>query len=625
MSIYLFLLKIRHMTVRKQPKEYVIYVRKSTEDNTWERQAQSIPDQIKVCMQYAEVHKDEIIIRKKPENFEFETEEELRIEDNDKELENRKIYQSTRQYYIIKERKSAKIPGNRDKWTRLIQLVKEWKIDGILSYSPDRHARNMMEWGELIDCVDNNLVDLKYTNFNFEPNWSGKMMLWIYFAISKQYSDNISENVNRWKKSWVSKWISQWEYKYWYFRDPKTGHFVAHEKYFPLMQEAFRMKVEDRASDEVIAAWLNAHWYYRETIKWNKKKPVSAKLLWDVRVDEFYYWVYIVWKNTQDLREIPWYNFIPMISKERHDILYERRLANDKHVDIKITGGRRDEYAYSIPDKMLKTRDGYILTWYILKKWSLKKKLEKLRQDNPELELKDIIESKNVRYEVKHNEAKDKSPYTKDKNWKYLSINQDILEKAIYEKLSSIVIPKKAYDEYVSFAKNRIWSIYEESIRKQQSINLRLWELKKQKQEFIKSCLWKQFKNEEEEELYQQTKKSFDDKEKILLDEYNNLSKSDRKKELEFEAIINLMQNVGEEYRKRWKVRRKKICELLISNIFIDKEKGLTIEVKPWLECIFDTKFRQSRACKNRTHDAELWRLPLYLWAKALFSVLSKR
>jgi hypothetical protein len=28
----------------------------------------------------------------------------------------------------------------------------------------------MVDGGNLIDCVDNNLVDLKYTNFNFEPN-----------------------------------------------------------------------------------------------------------------------------------------------------------------------------------------------------------------------------------------------------------------------------------------------------------------------------------------------------------------------------------------------------------------------------------------------------------------------
>jgi hypothetical protein len=92
-----------------KPIEYVIYVRKSTEDNSGERQAQSIPDQIKKCMEYAEAHKDSVVIKLKPKTFEFETEEELKIEDEDKELQNRRIYQDTRKYYIIKERQSAKV------------------------------------------------------------------------------------------------------------------------------------------------------------------------------------------------------------------------------------------------------------------------------------------------------------------------------------------------------------------------------------------------------------------------------------------------------------------------------------------------------------------------------------
>jgi len=47
-------------------------------------------------------------LKLKPEDFsEFETEEELRIEDNDKIEANRKIYQETRKYYIVKERQSA--------------------------------------------------------------------------------------------------------------------------------------------------------------------------------------------------------------------------------------------------------------------------------------------------------------------------------------------------------------------------------------------------------------------------------------------------------------------------------------------------------------------------------------
>ena len=107
--------------------EYVIYVRKSTEDNSGERQAQSIPDQIKKCVEYAEAHKDTVILKLKPKNFEFETEEELKIEDADKELSHRRIYQETRKYYIIKERQSAKVTG-RPKRNALIKKIEKGEI-----------------------------------------------------------------------------------------------------------------------------------------------------------------------------------------------------------------------------------------------------------------------------------------------------------------------------------------------------------------------------------------------------------------------------------------------------------------------------------------------------------------
>ena len=62
--------------------EYVIYVRKSTDDASWERQAQSIPDQIERCVTYAKEHG--LVLKMKPDNFEFEDEKELRLEDNEK-------------------------------------------------------------------------------------------------------------------------------------------------------------------------------------------------------------------------------------------------------------------------------------------------------------------------------------------------------------------------------------------------------------------------------------------------------------------------------------------------------------------------------------------------------------
>ncbi len=123
--------------------------------------------------------------------FEFETPAEIVMEDNEPELADREIYKRYRHLYIIRERKTAKEPGVRDKWSQLMKLVKNGKIGGIISYSPDRQARNLLEAGYLIDLVDKGMVGLKYPNFAFEPNAAGKMMLGIWFVFSKQYSDKL--------------------------------------------------------------------------------------------------------------------------------------------------------------------------------------------------------------------------------------------------------------------------------------------------------------------------------------------------------------------------------------------------------------------------------------------------
>ena len=101
----------------------------------------------------------------------------------------------------------------------------------------------MLEGGELIDCVDNGLVDLKYTNFHFENTASGKMMLGIWFVFSKQYSDKLSEDITRGKTSAVERGKSQGKYKYGYYRDEDTGLYKPHPTYFSLMKEAFQMKL----------------------------------------------------------------------------------------------------------------------------------------------------------------------------------------------------------------------------------------------------------------------------------------------------------------------------------------------------------------------------------------------
>ena len=566
-------------------KEYAIYVRKSTENNTWERQAQSIPDQIKRCVEFVEANKDTMRLKLKPEDFsEFETEEELKIEDNDKIEANRKIYQATRKYYIIKERQSAHELW-RPRWNKLINKIKKWEIEWLLSYSPDRQARNLVDWGMIIECVDRWLVDLKYTNFTFENTSAWKMMLWIWFVFSKQYSDKLKEDVTRWVEESIKKWIVMWEYKYWYVRNPNTWYAEPHPINFRLMKHAFKMKVVDKASDVVIAKWLNDNWYIRERKGWKERKPINPVMLSDVRVDPFYCWIYVYGQNTVNLLEIPWVNFMPLIPKEWHDILLDRRLSKVKKPEIKAQT-RKYEDVFSFPVWMITTTKWYSMVPYVPKIWEKMKKLAEMKKTNPQASLVDIVTSKHVRYEMKSNSVKwDKT--SKDTKNKTLAINQNELEEKMVNALNSIKISEKVYGEYVNYMREELKNATTKIETQRSILNMRLWKVRQERDAFVEKYLWYIFKDEREEALYNKKRKSFDEQENNISIELDSLSVSERNKEMEFQLFAKMLKNAGTYYKKATNVQKQKICKLLISNLVLINETRLRIMRNPAVNILF--------------------------------------
>ena len=137
---------------------YIAYCRKSTDEK--DRQVLSIDGQIS-------------------ELKEFALREKLQIID------------------FVVESKTAKEPG-REKFADVLKRIEKGEADGILSWHPDRLARNSIDGGRVIYLLDiGKLCDLKFPTFWFDNTPQGKFMLNIAFGQSKYYVDNLSENVKR--------------------------------------------------------------------------------------------------------------------------------------------------------------------------------------------------------------------------------------------------------------------------------------------------------------------------------------------------------------------------------------------------------------------------------------------
>ena len=121
----------------------------------------------------------------------------LSIEAQVAELEEFAAKENLKIVSFITESKTAKEPG-REKFAQVLDVIESGQADGIISWHPDRLARNSIDGGKIIYLLDTGkLLDLKFPSFWFENTPQGKFILSIAFGQSKYYVDNLSENVKR--------------------------------------------------------------------------------------------------------------------------------------------------------------------------------------------------------------------------------------------------------------------------------------------------------------------------------------------------------------------------------------------------------------------------------------------
>ena len=82
---------------------------------------------------------------------------------------------------VFIEKQTAKVPG-RPIFNEMLEKIEIGEANGILSWHPDRLARNSVDGGRIIYLLDTGkLQSLKFPQFWFEPTPQGKFMLSIPF------------------------------------------------------------------------------------------------------------------------------------------------------------------------------------------------------------------------------------------------------------------------------------------------------------------------------------------------------------------------------------------------------------------------------------------------------------
>jgi len=253
--------------------KYILYARKSTEED--DRQILSIEAQVFELKEFAAKEKLEIVA-----SFE--------------------------------EAKTAKEPG-RMKFAEMLSLIEKGRAEGILSWNPDRLARNSVDGGKVIHMIDRGLIkSLKFPTFWFEPTPQGLFMLQIAFGQSKYYVDSLRENVTRGMCQKVRNGVWPSKAPLGYLNNPKTRGIDINREKAPKVKKIFELYATGNYNLRELAEWCK-----RINLKSNLERNIAISQIHKILQNVFYFGLM---KYKGEIHEA---THEPLISKKLFDKVQE--------------------------------------------------------------------------------------------------------------------------------------------------------------------------------------------------------------------------------------------------------------------------------------------------------------
>jgi len=84
------------------------------------------------------------------------------------------------------------------------------------------------------------------------------------------------------------------------------------------------------------------------------------------------------------------------------------------------------------------------------------------------------------------------------------------------------------------------------------------------------------------QEIYEKDITDYSEKIDYLTLQLTNLETQKRYKIEEYEVFMKMLSNISDTFKNSSYVRKGRLIKILYSNITIDKQKRLSLELKPW-------------------------------------------